>query len=306
MSEDDEAIARILASRATHYQKINISADATPDQIRKAYRSASLLVHPDRNHSSQAEEAFKALSEAFSVLSDVGRRAVYDGELRRASHRAATPKGHRPRSSRAGSASARANSAAAAAAAAAAKASQHASGAQYGPFAHDYVRSWQQRQQREASYASSVPPVSNPDDVARLRAEVAQLKREQQASQQAVSAARKLGFSEARDAMNRLSDQLAAAHTRNEALRREVESERLVALKAESEREALAGAVRTLARRLKAPVCKADAGGRAGAGGGSGTEAEPWRTVSGEMEMRVLLADALHRTLAAAMEPLAC
>ena len=54
---------------------------ATPAKTisRKAYRKLALQYHPDRNPGDkQAEEKFKEISEAYSVLSDAQKRAQYD------------------------------------------------------------------------------------------------------------------------------------------------------------------------------------------------------------------------------------
>jgi molecular chaperone DnaJ len=61
------------------YKVLNVPRTATPDEIRRAYRSLALQFHPDRNSGShEAEERFKELAEAFHTLSDPDRREVYD------------------------------------------------------------------------------------------------------------------------------------------------------------------------------------------------------------------------------------
>jgi len=64
-----------------HYAVLGIGFDATPADIKKAYRVAALRWHPDknRNNAEQAERMFKDIQEAFEVLSDPQRRHVYDG-----------------------------------------------------------------------------------------------------------------------------------------------------------------------------------------------------------------------------------
>lgn len=52
-------------------------------KIRKAYRKLSLAVHPDRNRDGRAHEAFLALEESASILSDEKQRAAVDKEIRR-------------------------------------------------------------------------------------------------------------------------------------------------------------------------------------------------------------------------------
>ncbi|UCE81834.1 MAG: DnaJ domain-containing protein [Deltaproteobacteria bacterium] len=66
-----------------YYKILDISADASEDQIRKAYRKLALKYHPDHNPGdSKAEERFKEIAEAYGVLIDPEKRAQYDQWLR--------------------------------------------------------------------------------------------------------------------------------------------------------------------------------------------------------------------------------
>jgi len=62
------------------YEVLGVARDADGDTIKSAYRKAALKWHPDRNPENKAvaEENFRACSEAYSVLSDPQKRAVYD------------------------------------------------------------------------------------------------------------------------------------------------------------------------------------------------------------------------------------
>jgi DnaJ-class molecular chaperone len=61
------------------YQRLNVARGASPDEVKKAYRKLAKQYHPDHNAGDkQAEEKFKALNEAFEVLSDPKKRKLYD------------------------------------------------------------------------------------------------------------------------------------------------------------------------------------------------------------------------------------
>jgi molecular chaperone DnaJ len=65
------------------YKELGVSSDATEEQIKKAYRKLAAELHPDKNPDNPAAtERFKAVSEAYSVLSDDAKKKEYD-ETRR-------------------------------------------------------------------------------------------------------------------------------------------------------------------------------------------------------------------------------
>ncbi|MEU5642261.1 J domain-containing protein [Streptomyces milbemycinicus] len=61
-----------------YYEVLGVSRGASSDEIQQAYRKLARKHHPDVNKDPEAEERFKELNDAYSVLSDPGTRARYD------------------------------------------------------------------------------------------------------------------------------------------------------------------------------------------------------------------------------------
>lgn len=61
-----------------YYKILELSEDATEEQIKKSFRKLAMKYHPDRNKTKEAEEKFKEINEAYSVLSDSNKRKEYD------------------------------------------------------------------------------------------------------------------------------------------------------------------------------------------------------------------------------------
>ena len=66
--------------KTCYYEVLNVTSKATEDEIKKAYRVLALKWHPDKNldDTETAEEKFKQIGEAYSILSNEDKRSKYD------------------------------------------------------------------------------------------------------------------------------------------------------------------------------------------------------------------------------------
>ena len=75
---NEDKICKELMKKKDYYDILNISKDATPEQIKKGYKKQAIRFHPDKNHSKLSTECFKKISEAYQCLSDPEKKSFYD------------------------------------------------------------------------------------------------------------------------------------------------------------------------------------------------------------------------------------
>ena len=67
-----------MAEKRDYYEVLEVSRDATDEEIKKAYKRLAKKYHPDVTRNEEAESKFKEINEAYSVLSDKNARQKYD------------------------------------------------------------------------------------------------------------------------------------------------------------------------------------------------------------------------------------
>ena len=69
----------VMASKRDYYEVLGVSRDASEKEIAAAYRKLAIRYHPDSHPGDEdATEKFKEAAEAYEVVSDAEKRAVYD------------------------------------------------------------------------------------------------------------------------------------------------------------------------------------------------------------------------------------
>lgn len=61
-----------------YYQLLGVGKEATPEELKKAYRKLARQLHPDVNDADDAEDRFREVTIAYEVLSDPQKKSVYD------------------------------------------------------------------------------------------------------------------------------------------------------------------------------------------------------------------------------------
>lgn len=65
-------------TKRDYYEVLGVSKEASSDEIKKSFRQKARELHPDVNKAPDAEEKFKELGQAYEVLMDNDKRAMYD------------------------------------------------------------------------------------------------------------------------------------------------------------------------------------------------------------------------------------
>ncbi|XP_048760298.1 dnaJ homolog subfamily B member 14-like [Ostrea edulis] len=77
-TDEQLTLVRRIKKCKDYYEILGVEKTATEIELKKAYRKLALQMHPDKNKAPGATEAFKAIGNAFAVLSDEGKRKKYD------------------------------------------------------------------------------------------------------------------------------------------------------------------------------------------------------------------------------------
>lgn len=75
--EHVEAVKRVKKCK-DYYEILGVTKEATDSEIKKAYKKLALQLHPDKNKTPGANEAFKAIGNAVAILTDPEKRKQYD------------------------------------------------------------------------------------------------------------------------------------------------------------------------------------------------------------------------------------
>ena len=70
-----------MSPKSSYYDLLNLTQDATPEEIRRAYHESARRLHPDTSKEARTTEQFLEIQKAYEVLTDTATRAEYDKKL---------------------------------------------------------------------------------------------------------------------------------------------------------------------------------------------------------------------------------
>ena len=68
----------MTTTKRDYYDVLGVGRKASSEEVKRSFRKLAMQYHPDRNKNADSEQRFKEINEAYEVLSDQERRAVYD------------------------------------------------------------------------------------------------------------------------------------------------------------------------------------------------------------------------------------
>ncbi|XP_055617665.1 dnaJ homolog subfamily B member 1-like [Toxorhynchites rutilus septentrionalis] len=75
---DQQKIVDRINACTDYYEMLEVPDNAPGSIIKNAYKKLALRLHPDKNKAPGAEEAFKSVANAYTILADESNRAKYD------------------------------------------------------------------------------------------------------------------------------------------------------------------------------------------------------------------------------------
>src|SRR5215211_2736267 len=68
----------MTTQQGDYYAVLGLDRNASPEDVKRAFRRLAMQYHPDRNKEPEAEQKFKEINQAYEILSDPDKRAAYD------------------------------------------------------------------------------------------------------------------------------------------------------------------------------------------------------------------------------------
>jgi DnaJ-class molecular chaperone len=71
-------VGQLIKCNEDYYKTLGISRNASPQEVKKAYRKLSQKYHPDLNRAKDASDMFSKINNAYEILSDKEKRRRFD------------------------------------------------------------------------------------------------------------------------------------------------------------------------------------------------------------------------------------